>query len=397
MTNEVIYKILADTNDVLIREAYINNAVHLQFLPKPLLASNSISINLDYSGATYSKASVIGGGSIASSESSSSINGFGSLKSQISASGGIDLSFSAYGDKIKFVKDFSSLSVNGKKVDISSFESNSTLDRQEFNNLPTGLVTISGDFKEGKTLTISNSLSDLDGLGEINYQWFRDGNVINDTNKSSSSIGYGFGSYGGFFDSYGGYGNTASNSSKLKHLLTATDVGKIISVKATYTDLLGTTESVFSNSTTAIKSIQSTEPTNGNDLIIGTDKKDKLTSLAGNDTIVGGLGADKLTGGLGADIFKYTSVKDSGTATTSRDTITDFKQSEGDKIDISEIYAQVFTFIGSAAFSKTDATGQLRFDLKTAILYGSTNNDNKPEFSILLSGVKSLVVDDFVL
>jgi hypothetical protein len=34
-----------------------------------------------------------------------------------------------------------------------------------------------------------------------------------------------------------------------------------------------------------------------------------------------------------------------------------------------------------------DATVQLRLDPKTGILYGSTNADNTPEFSILLSGI----------
>jgi hypothetical protein len=84
-----------------------------------------------------------------------------------------------------------------------------------------------------------------------------------------------------------------------------------------------------------------------------------------------------------------------------RDTITDFKHSEGDKIDLSLIDTgstlaedQAFTFIGTDAFS---ATGQLRFDAKTKILYGSTDADNQPEFSILLSGVKSLTIADFVL
>jgi hypothetical protein len=57
---------------------------------------------------------------------------------------------------------------------------------------------------------------------------------------------------------------------------------------------------------------------------------------------------------------------------------------------------QVFNFIGAIVFSK-DAAAQLRLDPKTGILYGSTNADNTPEFSILLSGVKSLVPEDFVL
>ena len=119
--------------------------------------------------------------------------------------------------------------------------------------------------------------------------------------------------------------------------------------------------------------------------------------------MLGGLGADKLTGGLGADIFKYTSIDDSGIAVKTRDTITDFKHGEGDKIDFSVIDAnstlpsdQAFTYIGTKIFSK-DATAQLRLDSKTGILYGSTNADNTPEFSILLSGVKSLVAEDFIL
>jgi alpha-tubulin suppressor-like RCC1 family protein len=150
--------------------------------------------------------------------------------------------------------------------------------------------------------------------------------------------------------------------------------------------------------------IISTKPTSGNDLLTGSTNNDKLSALAGDDTITGGLGSDKLTGGKGVDVFRYTDIKDSGTTATTRDTITDFKHSEGDKIDLSAIDAnaklasnQAFTFIGAKAFSKTDATGQLRFDATAHVLYGSTNADSKPEFSILLSGVKALVVDDFVL
>jgi hypothetical protein len=44
-----------------------------------------------------------------------------------------------------------------------------------------------------------------------------------------------------------------------------------------------------------------------------------------------------------------------------------------------------------------NAIGQLRFDAKTFTLYGSTNADSKAEFSVVLTGVKSLVVDDFIL
>jgi len=141
-----------------------------------------------------------------------------------------------------------------------------------------------------------------------------------------------------------------------------------------------------------------------NQLLTGAVTNDKLIGDIGNDTLIGGLGLDTLTGGLGSDTFKFANVNETGIDVKTRDTITDFKQSEGDKIDLSAIDAnstladnQAFTFIGSAAFSKTDATGQLRFDAVSHILYGNTNADNKPELSIKLSGVTDLVAADFVL
>ena len=144
----------------------------------------------------------------------------------------------------------------------------------------------------------------------------------------------------------------------------------------------------------------------GNDTIQGTKNDDDLygaggadtiSALDGNDRLNGGLGADKLTGGKGADTFVFTGIDESGIAVKTRDTITDFKHSEGDKLDLSTVDGnQTFTFIGTIAFD-SDATGQLRLDPKTGILYGSTNFDSTPEFSILLSGVKSLVAEDFIL
>lgn len=230
------------------------------------------------------------------------------------------------------------------------------------NHLPTGSVTISGTPKQGQILTVSNSLVDLDGLGTIYYDWF----------DGSSLIMRGF-------------------DDQSTYTLTAFDAGRKISVKAHYSDWLGTTESVSSQSVT-IRSIKATQ---GNDFLVGTDSNNTFSALAGNDTLTGGLGADKLTGGKGADTFAFTNIADSGIITKTRDTISDFKHSEGDKMDLSGLG---FTnFVGAQTFSTTNATGQLRFDAKTHILFGSTNADNQPEFSILLSGIKSLVAEDFIL
>ena len=134
--------------------------------------------------------------------------------------------------------------------------------------------------------------------------------------------------------------------------------------------------------------------------LVGTEKNDKLSALAGNDTLIGGVGADILIGGQGADIFKFNSATETGLTSATRDVITDFNSGEGDKIDLSAIligFYKDFNFIGSQPFDKTNATNQLRFDATSHILYGSTNTDSKPEFSIQLNGVNSLVADDFIL
>ena len=188
-----------------------------------------------------------------------------------------------------------------------------------------------------------------------------------------------------------------SNSSVPKQRTSITK--RKISVNVSYIDGLDNLESKTSVETNVVKAVA---VINGLTKT-GDAKNNILSGLVGNDTLIGGLGADKLTGGKGVDTFKYTSVKDSGITATTRDTITDFT-SKIDKIDFSAIDAntkltgdQAFTFIGTQAFSTKDATGQLRFDATAHVLYGSTNADNKPELSILLSGVKALIVDDFLL
>ena len=85
------------------------------------------------------------------------------------------------------------------------------------NNAPTGTVTISGTATQGQTLTATNNLADADGLGAITYQWQSNGaNITGATNNT--------------------------------YLLTQTEIGKAISVIASYTDLHGTAEAVTSSS-----------------------------------------------------------------------------------------------------------------------------------------------------
>ncbi|MOA46699.1 hypothetical protein D3C78_1692470 [compost metagenome] len=84
-----------------------------------------------------------------------------------------------------------------------------------------------------------------------------------------------------------------------------------------------------------------------------------------------------------------------------RDLITDFRSSDGDRIVLSALDARpgtvandAFSFIGSAAFSGTDATGQLRF--ANGILSGSTDADAAAEFEISLVGVSTLTAESII-
>ncbi|WP_313807401.1 cadherin domain-containing protein [Sphingobium sp.] len=70
----------------------------------------------------------------------------------------------------------------------------------------------------------------------------------------------------------------------------------------------------------------------GNDLLDGGAAGDTIKGGAGADTLIGGAGKDTLTGGTEADVFVFAR-GDTTLNTASYDRITDFKASEGDRID----------------------------------------------------------------
>ncbi|NES20438.1 MAG: calcium-binding protein, partial [Symploca sp. SIO3E6] len=110
----------------------------------------------------------------------------------------------------------------------------------------------------------------------------------------------------------------------------------------------------------------------GDDYLNGGTGNDYLIGGAGSDRIVGGFGHDILTGGTEADQFFFSSVSEG------IDTITDFTQLQGDKIQVSAsgfgggltlgvLATDLFT-LGSGATDASDrfiynsATGALSFD-----------------------------------
>jgi Domain of unknown function (DUF4347)/FG-GAP-like repeat len=104
-----------------------------------------------------------------------------------------------------------------------------TIDVTAVNDLPTGTVSISGTTTQGQTLTASNALADLDGLGPITYQWLAAG--VNISGATGNSL-----------------------------VLSQAEVGKAITVKASYTDGQGTDESVTSTASNAIANINDVTP-----------------------------------------------------------------------------------------------------------------------------------------
>jgi Ca2+-binding RTX toxin-like protein len=151
---------------------------------------------------------------------------------------------------------------------------------------------------------------------------------------------------------------------------------------------------------------------NFNDILLGGIGADTMKGGSGNDTMDGGQGKDFLTGGAGADVlyggagqerFIYTSIADSTPAIGGRDTIMDFSHSEGDKIDLTAIDAninvagnQAFT-LGGGAFTGT--AGQL-IQVSTAggyLVEGDVNGDAVADFILFVRAQAPLVAGDFAL
>ena len=56
------------------------------------------------------------------------------------------------------------------------------------NNEAAGSVSINGSVQTGQTLTASNALTDDDGIGDVSYQWYRDGVAISNPSDNTYSV-----------------------------------------------------------------------------------------------------------------------------------------------------------------------------------------------------------------
>jgi len=141
------------------------------------------------------------------------------------------------------------------------------------NHSPTGSVTITGTPQQGQTLAAAHSLADADGLGAITYQWHANGSAISGANAATFQ-------------------------------LTQAEVGKSITVSASYTDGFGTSESVSSVATAAVAAppADTTAPLLSSASVSGT-----VVTLAFSEAIS--------ATGLPTTAFKVASISATGTAT----------------------------------------------------------------------------------
>lgn len=152
----------------------------------------------------------------------------------------------------------------------------------------------------------------------------------------------------------------------------------------------------------------------GDDVLNGGFGADNetLRGNGGNDTLIGNSGRDVLVGGAGADSFTLTQYFESGITAITRDLVSDFKQAEGDKINLAGVDAMLvtgslpndtFVFIGAGPFS--NVAGQLRYEkfnlAGTAndytLVSGDLHGDSIADFTIEVKGLITFVATDFVL
>jgi hypothetical protein len=140
------------------------------------------------------------------------------------------------------------------------------------NDAPTGSVSIAGTARIWQTLTLAQTLADVEGPGPLTIAWLRNGLPV--PGASGASLA-----------------------------LTPADVGAAISVRVSWTDGQGTAESVTSAPTAAVAGYTTIDGSAGNDSLTGSAGPDAISGLAGNDTLSGGDDADSIVGGEGNDVI----------------------------------------------------------------------------------------------
>jgi len=137
-----------------------------------------------------------------------------------------------------------------------------------------------------------------------------------------------------------------------------------------------------------------------------------LVGGSGDDLLVGGSKQDVLKGGVGVDRFVFNAISDSLPGTHHRDIILTFNRSEGDKIDLRTIDAnirpgasgnQAFEYIGTHAFTGNANDAKERGEVRIVDtgshfrVLADVDGDKHADFEILVKNVSVLGGQDFLL
>ena len=303
-----------------------------------------------------------------------------------------------------------------------------------------GTGIIAGKFASGGTTY--NAVMATENFGLSGSKVFVSGVAINDTNgnnfydpgEAQSGVSVtvttpGFTTGSSVTAAAGGYSVTTGAGA---HVVTFSGGGLAAPVSATFyggannvkADLAGTNEILSSVTTslgagakllTLLGAVNADGTGNSLDNVLtGSNGANGLSGGAGNDILIGGTGRDVLTGGAGADSFVFNSVNESGKTAGTRDIITDFTHSSypslADHINVSGIDANgalagntAFNWLGLWTF--TGVAGQLHYRQENpagtvndkTIIDGDVNGDKIADFQIELTGLKALVISDFIL
>lgn len=161
--------------------------------------------------------------------------------------------------------------------------------QQASNVLAHGSVVMTGTVELGATLGVDLSgLQDPDGYDPtaVTYEWQRDGIAIAEA--------------------------VAQN-----YVVTAEDVGRVLSVAVRYTDDGGRDESLISAAVFTAAAPQVLVGTSGPDPLTGGAGHDTISGLAGNDTLAGAAGNDHLDGGTDIDTGVFAGPQSAYTLTLS--------------------------------------------------------------------------------
>lgn len=133
----------------------------------------------------------------------------------------------------------------------------------------------------------------------------------------------------------------------------------------------------------------------GRDVILGRGGADTINAGAGRDNIAGGLGADIITGGAGDDLFNYTNIAEAG------DLITDFTIAD---VDVLDLRAMFDTFVGGAALdtNTAQAGGYLTLTDNGSSISVFADADGDANNNVLVALLQNVtddvsVVDNFIL